>query len=240
MPEHYKQTVRRFPLQVFVVLLVAALLLVFYSVSFAPTSLPEEKPLKMTAKTLTDRELGDIYAQAFFQLQEFTSSHGSSNVIRMTLGMDMIMNAHIESFKTGYYGGGWDQDTINYYWGGNDYSAGIPANSLIWHNIFVEMGFENLGATTGKCLNYIEFGTPSAEGPTAGDFPIMSGITAGGTGTNNGILYRGTAAGRRIVTFSNTNLSFVFASKYTVGGSNLRGIFLNIPGYNTNTVTRPY
>jgi len=253
IPKDYKQTIEGFPFRVFIVLLaVAVFFFVFQSVSFAPTKLPENKPHGINTKPLTDEELSDINAQALFRLTQYTSSYGtgSSNVIRLDLGVQQIMNAHIDSFKMGYYtnlGGntGWDNDTTNYFWGGTDFSAGIPSTTLTWNNMFLELGFDNIGNNATRTLNYIDFGTSDAVGQITGTINVITGLTQGGTGTNSGVLLRQTASGTRIVNFEGENLSFVFANKYRFVGSagtmdNLQGIFLRLPNYHTtNDLSRP-
>ena len=251
MSPKYKQTISSVPFKVVVVLLVAGIFFfVFYSVSFAPTNLPEKKPLKITAKTLSDQELSDIDAQAFFRLDQWnndTAGTGSSNVIRLTLGLDLVMNAHIESMKMGYYNNGsntgWDNDTTNYYWAGNNYASGIPATTLRWNSVFVEMGFDNIGTNASRQLNYIEIGTPNCVGQITGTLRTVTGLTAGGTGTNGGgVMLRQTASGTRVVNFAAGDpLSFVFASKYNYGNkSSLRGIFIKMPNYHTtDDLSRP-
>ncbi|MCX5848818.1 MAG: hypothetical protein NTW65_05170 [Deltaproteobacteria bacterium] len=234
-----------FPHKIILVLLaVAAVFLVLPASVSAPTKLP--------AKVLSDQELSEVSAQSFFTLTELdgtagcpgTSCRGGSpNVIRLDLGVNLVMNAHVESFKMGYYDNGatgigmdsdgWDMDVVNYFWGGNDYTSGIPATPLAWNGVFLEFGFDNITSNTNRVLNYIELGTAHATGQITGSILTMNGMFASaGTGQNGGVLLRQTAAGVRTIDFSDEILTFVFASKYSYHSSTgLRGIFNKIPNY---------
>jgi hypothetical protein len=201
------------------------------SVSFAPT------------KLMSDPELSDTDAQAFFNITQF-SANGSTNVVHIDLGVQLQLNAHIDSLKMGYYSNqegntGWDYDFTNFTWGSTDYST----DSLKWNGVFLEFGFDNIATDSTRKLNYIDFGTLSASGPitaTLNKVNVMV-LNNGATGQNNGIAYRQTAAGTRTIRFNNTVMSFLFASKYNYTSlgtvntiNNLNGIFQKIPSYSNS------
>ena len=232
------------PLNMIVVLLAVVIFLFSSSKSFAPSK-------------MSDVELSDIEGQAMFSVEWYSASAnipfgtrsygtGSQDVVRLLLGVDAEMNAHMGSFKLGYYtaanmgqpgwasGMGWDQDTTNYFWGTTD-----TLTPLRWTGLFVDFGFDNYTSTANRVLNYIEIGTFSASGQVAGSINTLSGMVQGGTGTNNGVMIRQTASGRRLIYFNNVVMSFVFSTKYnytSTGGSTtgLSGIFIKIPMYNSS------
>ena len=198
------------------------------SVSFAPT------------KLMSDAELSDTDAQAFFNITQLTNAYGSQNVIHIDLGVQQVINAHIDSFKMGYYnnggGWGWDMDYTDYYWGSTD----MTSDPLVWNGIFLEFGFDNIGTAATRTLNYIDFGTFHATGPITANINKLNGIVLdSGTGQNNGVMIRQTASGRRTINFNNEVLSFLFAQKYVYtdqGGTSttLSGIFQKLPSSNTS------
>jgi len=221
-----KQTTAKFPLAdiTIIVLLTAVFFFISLAVSFAPTRL------------MTDDELSNVEGQALFQITNVGNANGSANVIRIDLGIDLNMFAHMDSMKMGWWnngdGNGWDQDTTDYYWGDTNTATGSP---LVWKGLFLELGFDNI-STTARTLNYIDLGTSNCSGFVTGSLNTMSGLIANsGTGQNGGILLRQTAAGRRTVSFSNWMLSFVFATKYTYNGTTVKGIFLKIPNYSAGS-----
>jgi hypothetical protein len=244
-----QQTIAKFlfPRKIIIVpFVVMAFLFVSSSISFAPTKLSAKNPDKLRSyDVMNDQELSDVNAQSFFQLTQYSNTRGSQNVIRLNLGVNMVTNAHIESLKMGYYDNGshtgWDIDVVNYFWGGNDYSAGVPSSSLVWNGIYLELGFDNISNNSTRALNYLDFGTEHATGQVTGTINMVNLLAAGGTGTNNGVSFRQTASGTRILNFTDDPLSFVFAVKYTYSGStNLRGIFQRTPNYHTSDdLSRP-
>jgi hypothetical protein len=242
------------PRNMFVIFLAAAILLFSSSQSFAPTK-------------MSDAELSDVEGQAMFSIDYYASTAnaegpsipygsssyrtGSTYVVRLWLGSDTDLAAHMGSFKMGYYdapnsqgdidtpgwaeGTGWDQNTTNYTWG-NVSNAAVSNPGLIWTGVFINFGFDNYTNNATRVLNYIELGTMSASGQVSGTINTINGLTAGGTGTNDGVMLRQTASGNRIINFNNEVMSFVFASKYsyTSGGgthTGLNGIFIKIPSY---------
>lgn len=235
----FKQTIVRllFSEKIFLALLAGGVfVLLFSSVSFAPTK-------------MTDSDLNDVQGQALFSITQYTNSTmssggwvgtGSSNVVRISLGIDMEMNAHIRSFKLGYYDGGWDQDTTNYFWGGLDHTT----SPLKWQGLFVDFGFDNISNNATRTLNYIEIGTMSASGMVRGTINTINGMAlSAGTGQNAGVMLRQTASGTRTIHFNNEIMSFVFAARYRYtdedgeGTPNLSGIFIKIPSYDTDLTT---
>lgn len=231
------------PLKMFVALMAgSSLVLLASSTGFAPTK-------------LTDSELSDIDSQAIFKIEHYTGSaripFGSGNtystdsqdVIRIELAADLEMSAHMRSFKLGYHDGGWDQDVTNYYWGNrNDIS-----NPLKWGGVFIDFGFDNYGSDTGRILNYMEVGTHNATGQVTGTMLSLNTLARTGTGSNHGVSLRATAGGTRIINFTSSQvMSFVFATKYryisrshTGNPHTVSGIFVKIPEYNFNDVSRP-
>lgn len=265
----FKQTIVRllFSEKIFLVLLACGIfVLLFSSVSFAPTK-------------MTDSDLEKVKGQALFSIESFGSEEfwsspqtttestytsssltkttsfawtntyntGSANVIRIKLGIYDERNSYIRSFKLGYHYGmsadtnqwGWDLDVTNYFWGSPDH-----ANSpLKWNGIFIDLGFDNLADNATRTLNYIELGTMSASGQVSGSFNTVNGMAlVAGTGQNSGVMLRQTGSGYRKIHFNNDVLSFVFAAKYHYedeqgAGSNLSGIFNKMPSYNTDLTT---
>ena len=236
-----KQIIARLfsPLNMIVVLLAVVIFLFSSSKSFAPSK-------------MSDAELSDIEGQAMFSVQWYSAGAnipfgphsyptGSADVVRLLLGIDAEMNAHMGSFKLGYYGG-WDQDTTNYFWG-----TTTTVTPLRWTGVFVDFGFDNYtnASSANRQLNYIEIGTFSASGEVTGSINTITGMIRGGTGSNNGVMIRQTASGRRLIYFDNVVMSFVFCTKYSytsVGGNtnNLSGIFIKIPEYHSeNDLHRP-
>lgn len=223
-----------------VVLLAGAIVLFSFSKGYAPTK-------------LSDAELSDVEAQSLFSIERFSGNPtvdygsydywpGSQDVVRLKLGLDLYQGAHFYAFKWGYWNNGsqtgWDQDTTNYFWGTTDRNT-----PLKWTGVFIDFGFDNFTSNANRHLNYVEVGTMSASGQVAGFINTISQLCVGGTGTNQGVLMRQTAAGDRIVPFNNVPMGFVFATRYrwwTSGGygtDNLRGIFVKTPAYNSNDST---
>jgi hypothetical protein len=235
-----KQIIARLfsPFNMIVVLLAVVIFLFSSSKSYAPSR-------------MSDAELSDIEGQAIFSVNWYSGSSnipfgphsyttGSADVVRLWLGIDAEMNAHMGSFKMGYYGGGWDQDTTNYFWGTTN-----TLTPLRWSGVFVDFGFDNYTSTASRILNYIEIGTMSASGEVAGSINTINGLVQSGTGTNSGVMLRQTASQRRLIYFNNEVMSFVFCTKYNysaAGGAtaNLSGIFIKIPEYDSETdLSRP-
>ena len=125
-----QQTIAKFLFSrkiIIIPLVVMVFLFVSASISFAPTKLSAKNPDQLRSlrshDVMNDQELSDVNAQSFFfQMTQFADTRGSQNVIRLDLGVNMVTNAHIESFKMGYYDNGphtgWDIDVTNYFWGG--------------------------------------------------------------------------------------------------------------------------
>jgi hypothetical protein len=240
---NYRQILAKlfYPGKIFVALFAGAgIIFMFTSVCFAPT-----KPTKMS-----DTDLSEVQGQAsFFRITQFTSATltpwsntGSTNVIRLELGLTNLMNAHMRSFKMGYWNNGvtgWDQDTTNYFWGGFDHSS----SPMTWAGIYVDLGFDSFGSNTARTLNYIEIGTMNASGRITGALnTINSMVSTNGTGQNAGVLLRQTGSGFRTCHFNNEIMAFIFATKYRYqsggGGSNnattLQGVFIKIPSFNSS------
>lgn len=223
---------------IFIVLLAFLMILFSHSTSFAPTK-------------MSDAELSDVEGQAIISIHQYTGSSavnfgtanyatGSQDVIRLMLGLDMEMTAHMRSFKMGYYdypvtyGVGWDQDQTNYFWGTSDRTT-----PLRWRGVFIDFGFDSYTSNTSRVLNYVEIGTMSASGQITASLNTMTGLVQGGTGQNQGVLIRQTASGTRIVNFNDEVMSFVFATKYNYSSpagntAGLSGIFVKIPNYHTS------
>jgi hypothetical protein len=234
-----KQTIAKLfsSLNMLVVLLAGLIILFSSSTSFAPTK-------------MSDADLADVEAQAIISIQQFTGSAavtfgtasywtGSQDVIRLSLGLDMAMNGHIRNFKAGWYGGGWDLDSTNWFFGTTD-----RATNLKWTGIYLDLGFDSYTSNASRVLNYVELGTMSASGSITESINTLNSLVRSGTGQNQGVLLRATASGRRIVTFNNEVMAFVFATKYrytSPAGSTLglSGIFIKIPNYDTGTINRP-
>lgn len=226
-----------------VFLLASAVVLFSFSTGFAPTK-------------MSDAELSDVEAQSLLSILNYTNSAavdfrgnsywtGSQDVIRIKLGIDVDVSAHIQSFKMGYYnnaGGvtGWDQDASNFFWGTTNRQT-----PLRFTGMYIDFGFDNLTNDASRRLNYVEIGTMTASGQVTASLNTTTSLMIGGTGTNEGVLLRQTASGRRIITFPNTLQSFVFATKYrydsagngATGG--MEGIFQKLPQYSSDTVNEP-
>lgn len=220
------------------------------SVSFAPTKITDDAKFAKTRaidfagkKMMSDEELADTNAQAFFTLTQTSNQYGSQNVITLNLGARVDVLAHLDSFKIGYYdngGWGWDYNVTNFYFGGSDQNTNSSAAPLVLKGLFLQVGFDNISNATTRKLNYIDFGTMSASGPVTGSFRMLNALaTSAGTGQNNGVLIRQTAAGRQTITFANEPMTFLFAAKYNYTDdsgtttSNLHGFFQKIPNQTT-------
>lgn len=233
------------PFKMFVALMTGSLMILLSSsTGFAPTK-------------LTDSELSEIDSQAVFRITHYTGSSaipfgtfsyptGSTDTIRLQLALDLEMSAHFRSFKMGYYDGGWDQDLTGYYWGTRTAAGGIVENPLRWSGLFIDFGFDNLADNSTRVLNYLEVGTPSATGQITGTMESINTLALSGTGSNQGVALRATAGGRRVINFNNSAMSFVFATKYSFTSrehtnnpsTGLSGIFVKVPEYNFNQITR--
>lgn len=244
MKFNYKQILAKlfYPGKVFVALLAGAgIIFLMASEGFAPT-----KPTKMS-----DADLSDVKGQAsFFKITQFTNTTltpwnetGSTNVIRLELGLTNKMNAHMAGFKMGYWNNGslgWDQNTTNYFWGGFDHSS----SPMTWAGIYLDIGFSNFGDNANRHVNYIEIGTMNASGRITGSLnTINSMISTSGTGQNDGLLLRQTGSGFRTCHFNNEIMAFIFATRYRyqAGGTcgspatdNLEGVFIKIPSFNSS------
>lgn len=235
------------PFKMFVALITGSLMILLSSsTGFAPTK-------------LTDSELSDIDSQAIFRITHYTGSAaipfgtyrpystGSTDVLRLELALDMELSAHFRSFKLGYYDGSWDQDVTLYYWGNRTAAGGIENNPLIWRGLFIDFGFDNIANNSTRALNYLEVGTPYATGQITGTLNSVHSLALTGTGSNHGLALRATAGGTRVINFDNSTMSFVFATKYSYTSrqhtgntkTGLSGIFVKIPDYNFNQITRP-
>lgn len=224
-----------------VVLLTSAIVLFSFSTSFAPTK-------------MSDAELSDVEAQSLLSIINYTNSAavdfrgnsywtGSQDVIRIKLGIDLNINAHMQSLKMGYWnngdGYGWDQDTSNFFWGTTDRTT-----PLAFKGLYIDFGFDNLTNSATRKLNYIELGTMTASGQVTGSLNTTTSMILNGTGQNQGVLMRQTASGRRIITFPNTLQAFIFATKYNYSSdgrstAGLEGIFQKLPQYDSDNVNEP-
>ncbi|MGD0277808.1 MAG: hypothetical protein ABSC11_00725 [Smithella sp.] len=218
--------------KVFLVLLTAGVFFfISSSVSFAPT-----KPVK---KVMSDSELSNIDGQSLFNITTYSNINGSNNVIQIDLGIDVNIFSYQYNYKMGYYNGGWDLDTQNFYYGSQDGTT----SPLILEGIYMEFGFDNITNNAGRTLNYIEFGSKHVYGNVSGTMSTVSGLfTNQGTGQNSGVLYRQTASGKQVLHFNNDIMGFIFASKYVYTDpegdvSTVKGIFNLIPNHNTNIST---
>jgi len=175
---------------------------------------------------MTDAELSSVEAQSLIDISQFTNLNGSQNVIHVDLGIDVDIMAHMASMKMGYYNSGWDIDMTNYYLGSTDQTT-----PLKWNGIFMEFGFDNISNNTTRTLNYIDIGTPSANGTVTAAMNSVSALVSPGGNVPNGVLqrYTGLAGTNTTVTFNNEPVSFLFASKYSYNGANVTGIFNKIP-----------
>jgi hypothetical protein len=217
------------------------------SVSFAPTKMDDSKLAKTKSinfvekKSMSDAELSETNAQAFFELVTTSNQYGSQNVITLNLGARVDIVAHLDSFKIGYYNSNWDYDVTNYYWGGSDQYTNANAVPLVFNGVFLQVGFDNITNPATRKLNYIDFGTMNANGPVTGSFNMLNAMmSTASTGQNNGILLRQTLAGRMTITFKNEPLTFLFSTKYNYTDdnghttNNLAGFFQKIPNVTVN------
>jgi hypothetical protein len=236
-----------YPHKIFLALL-AVMLVVFIlsSVSFAPT------------KLMSDADLSDVDGQALFSIVQFTNATyslsntggalapgtGSQNIIRLNLGLDVQMFGLAKSQKLGYYddgshGSGWDIDQTNLSMGSADHTT----SPLTMNGVYLEFGFDNINNNATRVLNYIDVGTMHASGKITATINTINTLASNnGTGQNNGVLLRATGSGTRTIHFSNEVLSFLFATKYRYtdnsgNGTNVSGIFMKLPNYNTNNTT---
>ncbi len=259
------------------------------SVSFAPTKISPK------AAKMSESELADIDAQAFFKIDHYASTDlfwttpsvissstefvsgveytsfqwpdytryntGSDNVIRISLDMEVQAHGFVAAQKHGYRYGmqggvgllnlyqdqwGWDIDFPNF-WVGDRSPDGTGA-PLKLDGIILDVGFDNIGDNATRTLNYIEVGSLHTTGNVTQTLERVNGLfIQGGTGTNNGVAYRQTASGTRVVNFNNQVFTFVFANKYDYmvrsGDTPPRpivGTFVKIPNYHTdNDLHRP-
>lgn len=186
----------------------------------------------------------------------FATYHtGSQNVIRISMAIDVEAHAHIDSQKMGYHPGqeggvagdtnGWDQDHT-YFWVGDRPTSGYGTNGegngpLILQGLYIDLGYDNVANATSRVLNYIEIGSQHVTGNVTQTIGTINGLVmgAGGTGQNDGVMLRQTASGTRVVNFNNEVMAFVFAAKYRYedhqsDATNVSGIFLKIPSYDTS------
>lgn len=220
------------------------------SICFAPTKIMNDSGFAKTKavnfaekQMMSDEELSNTNAQAFFSLVQTSNQYGSQNVITLNLGVRVDTLAHVDSFKIGYWnngGLGWDYNVTNFYFGGSDQDSNVNAAPLVLKGLFLQVGFDNISNATTRKLNYIDFGTMSASGPVTGSFRMLNALASNaGTGQNQGVLIRQTAAGRQTISFSDEPMTFLFAAKYNYtdnGGdttTNLRGFFQKIPTQST-------
>jgi len=212
------------------------------SISFAPTKMMNNSKFTNTKsinfaekKMMSDEELSNTNAQAFFNLTQTSNQYGSQNVITLNLGARVDILAHLDSFKIGYWdnsGWGWDYNVTNFYFGGSDQDTNVNAPPLVLKGLFLQVGFDNISNAATRKLNYIDFGSMSASGPVTGSFQMLNALASNaGTGQNNGVLIRQTAAGRQTITLADEPMSFLFAAKYSYTDdaghttNDLRGFF---------------
>ena len=226
----------------FVLLTALILLFVSSSISFAPTKMMDDSKSDQTKsvnfvekKMMSDDELSETNAQAFFSITQ-GSGYGSANVITLNLGTRVEVVAHVDSFKIGYYDGGWDYDVTNFYFGGSNQYTSSSAVPLVFKGLFLQVGFDNISNATTRKLNYIDFGTMSASGPITGSLNMLNAmLTTASTGQNHGVMLRQTLGKRQTITFTDDRLSFLFASKYDYTDdkgyttTGLKGFFQKIP-----------
>ena len=283
MKTHLKQTRANlfFSGKILISLFAVVLFIVLSSsVSFAPTKI-NPNPSKMS-----DSDLADIDAQAFFKIEHFASSDlfwttpsvisssqefvsgleytsfqwpeftryntGSQNVIRISLDMEVQVHAFVEGQRHGYRYGfqgasgtdpdiqwGWDIDFTNFFMG--DRSSTGTGAPLVLNGIYLDVGFNGIGNNATRTLNYIEVGSLQTTGNVTQTIEKVNLLSAqGGTGTNNGVAFRQTASGTRVLNFNNDVFAFVFANKYdykVYDGSTpaepVVGTFVKIPNYHT-------
>ena len=215
-----------FPEKKFLAFLVAAAFFIMSSpVCFAPTK-----------EVMSDLELSNVEGQALINIVESSNVNGSTDVIRVNMGIDLNLQAYIGSMKLGYYDNGdgkglnWDENITNLFLGSVDRSS-----SLVLSGIYLEVGFNNLSNDATRKLNYIEFGTNSATGSVTGTMNTVNALMASNGGSNNGVVTRLADGTTKTITFNNESLSFLFTSKYNYSGSSpLSGIFIKMPS-NTGT-----
>jgi hypothetical protein len=209
-----------FPEKKFLAFLVAAAFFIMSSpVCFAPTK-----------EVMSDLELSNVEGQALINVVESSNVNGSTDVIRVNMGIDLNLQAYVGSMKLGNYNNGWDENITNLFLGSVDRSS-----SLVLSGLYLEVGFDNLSNDATRKLNYIEFGTNSATGSVTGTMNTISALTAGNGGSNTGVVTRLADGTTKTITFNNESLSFLFTSKYNYStSSNLSGIFIKMPG-NTGT-----
>jgi hypothetical protein len=260
---------------VVVAFLVMVLLVCWSSSSYAPTQIDG------TRAKMSDAELSDVDAQAFFKIEHFGSENfwtppvgvptstrpsstapwtyydryypynpGSQNTIRLSLAVDLEVHGQIDSGKLGYYGGGWDLEQ-NYQWLGDRPVSGYGNTGegdqpLRMYGLYMDFGFDNLANDATRTLNYIEVGSMDVFGNITQAINTINGLVMDeGTGQNNGVMLRQTAAGTRVVKFDHHLLAFVFASKYTYSDhqgdkTTVSGIFQKLPSYrNSADCLRP-
>ena len=251
MKIYFKQTMAKllFSGKAFLVFF-AGVLFIFLSssISYAPTKIGHV-PSKMS-----DSDLSEIDAQAFFKIEEFSSGNnfwttptyegthstyntGSQNAIRISLDIDVEASAFIQSQKLGYRNGaqggittttevGWDLDFTNF-WVGDRSSTGDGA-PLKLHGLYLDVGFDNIGNNATRTLNYLEIGSQHVTGNVTQSLNQVNGLVLAGTGQNNGVMLRQTASGTRTVNFNNQVMAFVFASRYHY--SDYSGTGTNVQG----------
>jgi hypothetical protein len=213
-----------FPDKRFLAFLVAVAFFIISSpVCFAPTK-----------EVMSDLELSNVEGQALIDVVESSNVNGSTDVIRVNMGIDLNLQAYVGSMKLGYYnngtGPGWDEDITNLFLGSVNRSS-----SLVLSGLYLEVGFDNLGNDATRKLNYIELGTNSATGTVTGTMNSVSALMAGNGGPNTGVVTRLADGSTQTVTFNNETLSLLFTSKYNYStSSNLSGIFIKMPS-NTGT-----
>jgi hypothetical protein len=186
---------------------------------------------------MSDLELSNVEGQALINVVESSNVNGvngSTDVIRVNMGIDLNLQAYVGSMKLGNYNNGtstgWDENITNLFLGSVDRSS-----SLVLSGLYLEVGFNNLCDDAKRKLNYIEFGTNSATGSVTGTMNTISALTAGNGGSNTGVVTRLADGTTKTITFNNESLSFLFTSKYNYStSSNLSGIFIKMPG-NTGT-----
>ena len=260
----------------------ASFLLLSLFVGCAPAK-PSMKPQKMT-----DAELADIDAQAFFKIEQFAATDlfwttptvisqsdipgtthytggwwsadtadynvyqhyntGSTNVIRISLDMDVAATGFIEGQRHGYRHGwqggtvdvmqwGWDQDHENFMIG--NINATGDDSLITASGVYLDLGFDNLANADTRKLNYIELGSMNVNGNVTHTMKRISALLMdSGTGQNDGVLLRQTGSGTRVVTFKNELFSYIFASKYHYedhegDGTDVTGFFFKQPSYDT-------
>jgi hypothetical protein len=188
-----------------------------------------------TKEIMSDLELSNVEGQALINVVESSNVNGSTDVIRVNMGIDINIQAYVGSMKLGYYNNGtstgWDEDITNLFLGSVDRSS-----SLVFSGLYLEVGFDNLSNDATRKLNYIEFGTDSATGSVKGTMNTVSALMAASNGgANTGVVTRMPDGTTKTITFNDESLSFLFASKYNYStSSNLSGIFIKMPG-NTGT-----